>query len=75
MHAMHLLISLLIALLLFCNLSIPTESTRVIFFNKTAKIERGQLLVTERRVRPCPNGQMRDHRNRCRKIINFGKSK
>lgn len=47
------------------------EGTKVIFFNKKSKLDKGFILSTPQRV--CPPCSFRDHRNKCRKAINFMK--
>ncbi|KNC25800.1 hypothetical protein FF38_05466 [Lucilia cuprina] len=64
-----LLLSLLLALL-----SETSEAKKVIFYGKSSVLK-SELLITQNRAKPCPKGQLLDHRNRCRKVLNFSVSK
>ncbi|XP_030379654.1 uncharacterized protein LOC115627900 [Scaptodrosophila lebanonensis] len=63
---------LLCLLLLIATLALlpPTSTTRVIYFNKpetTTVVDRSMLLDIQ--SRGCRPGFMRDHHNRCRRIV------
>ncbi|XP_032580616.1 uncharacterized protein LOC6617491 isoform X2 [Drosophila sechellia] len=51
-----------------------TEARRLIFYNPHTKPLTSQLLVSRRLTKPCPAGKMRDHRDRCRRAVIFGRS-
>lgn len=54
---------------------IPTEAKKVIFYSTKQKILHSQLLSMEARSAPCPKGQIRDHRKKCRRALTFSRSK
>lgn len=66
--------SLFLVILLVGALSTTTEATRVIFYSKPSVLT-SQLLITQNRLKPCPRGHLRDHRNRCRRAIVFSRRK
>ncbi|XP_037937631.1 uncharacterized protein LOC119671167 [Teleopsis dalmanni] len=72
MQTKYLMCIFFVIVTLLSNLCAPVES-KVIFYNKNPTVRTGQLLVTHKRSKPCPKGQMRDHRERCRRAIIFGK--
>ncbi|XP_017094795.2 uncharacterized protein [Drosophila bipectinata] len=65
---------LLVTLLVFGLILAQTESRRLIFYSPHSRPLTSQLLVSRKMPRPCPAGKMRDHRDRCRRAVIFGRS-
>ncbi|XP_026846985.1 uncharacterized protein LOC6597862 [Drosophila persimilis] len=69
-----LLTAVLILCLILAQNDRTTEARRLIFFNPHSRTLHSQLLVSRKLPRPCPAGKMRDHRDRCRRALIFGRS-
>ena len=74
MHLTTVLKNLFLIVLLVGTLSATTEAAKVIFYSKPSVLT-SQLLITQNRLKPCPQGHLRDHRNRCRRAIIFSRCK
>uniref|UniRef100_A0A1I8MUL2 Secreted protein n=1 Tax=Musca domestica TaxID=7370 RepID=A0A1I8MUL2_MUSDO len=65
---------LIISIILMCAVAPQsTSAKRVIFYRKDGTVLHSQLLAMQARKAPCPKGQLRDHRNRCRRAVVFGR--
>lgn len=51
-----------------------TEARKLIFFSPKSRTLTSQLLVSRKLSKPCPAGKMRDHRDRCRRAVIFGRN-
>ncbi|KAH8298735.1 hypothetical protein KR018_007325 [Drosophila ironensis] len=65
---------LIVTFLALALLLAQTESRRLIFYSPHSRPLTSQLLVSRKLPRPCPAGKMRDHRDRCRRAVIFGRS-
>ncbi|KAH8419939.1 hypothetical protein KR009_004118 [Drosophila setifemur] len=66
---------LLLTFLVMSLILVQVESRKLIFYSPHSRTLTSQLLVSRRVARPCPAGKMRDHRDRCRRAVIFGRSK
>ncbi|XP_055845824.1 uncharacterized protein LOC129911867 isoform X2 [Episyrphus balteatus] len=53
----------------------PFYGRRVIFYvEQESNVDRGQILSSNKREKPCPKCQKRDHRGSCRRMVTFNKN-
>lgn len=69
---LYLIAAFILMALIVLSATSETESKRVIFYGPRKNIVyTGQILSSSAKKEPCPKCQMRDHRNRCRRIVSF----
>ncbi|KAH8394006.1 hypothetical protein KR200_011284 [Drosophila serrata] len=69
-----LILTFVIIALILCQSSRTTEARRLVFYSPKSRTLTSQLLVSRKLAKPCPAGKMRDHRDRCRRALIFGRS-